>query len=64
LHRAIRNFYDKYGYPISRHINSKWSAEIVYLIMNPLEWLFLVVLYTVDKKPENRIHMQYSELRK
>lgn len=57
FHKAIRNFYDRYGYPISRHINSKWSADIIYLIMKPLEWLFLVVLYTVDKKPENRIHI-------
>ncbi|MCM3735291.1 hypothetical protein M3215_05535 [Bacillus cytotoxicus] len=64
FHKVIRNFYDKYGYPISRHINSKWSADIIYLIMKPLEWLFLIVLYTVDKKPENRIHKQYSELRK
>ena len=64
FHKVIRNFYDKYGYPISRHINSKWSADVIYLLMKPLEWLFLVVLYTVDKKPENRIHMQYSELRK
>ena len=64
FHKVIRNFYDRYGYPISRHINSKWSADIIYLLMKPLEWFFLVVLYTVDKKPENRIHMQYSELRK
>ena len=64
FHKVIRNFYDRYGYPISRHINSKWSADVMYLIMKPLEWFFLVVLYTVDKKPENRIHMQYSELRK
>jgi hypothetical protein len=32
-------------------------------LMKPLEWFFLLVLYTVDAKPENRIHMQYSELR-
>ena len=64
FHKVIRNFYDRYGYPISRHINSKWSADVMYLLMKPLEWFFLVVLYTVDKKPENRIHMQYSELRK
>ncbi|WP_253896261.1 DUF6688 family protein [Solibacillus sp. R5-41] len=64
FHKVIRNFYDRYGYPISRHINSKWSADIIYLLMKPLEWFFIVVLYTVDKKPENRIHMQYSELRK
>lgn len=64
FHKAIRSFYDRYVYPISRHINTKCSADIIYLIMKPLEWLFLVVLYTVDKKLENRIHIQYSELRK
>ena len=63
-HKVIRNFYDKYGYPISKHINTKWSADFVYILMKPLEWFFLFVLYTVDKNPENRIHIQYSELRK
>jgi hypothetical protein len=56
--------YDKYGYPLSKHIQSKWSADIVYLVMKPLEWMFLFVLYIVDQKPENRIHIQYSELTK
>lgn len=27
--------------------------------MKPLEWLFLIVLYSVDTKPENRIAIQY-----
>ncbi|MDM5154953.1 hypothetical protein QUF88_14335 [Bacillus sp. DX1.1] len=63
-HKVIRDFYDKYGYPISQHINTKWSADFIYIIMKPLEWFFLLVLYTVDKNPENRIHIQYSELRK
>ncbi len=63
-HKVIRNFYDKYGYPVSKHINTKWSADFVYILMKPLEWFFLFVLYTVDKNPENRIHIQYSELRK
>ena len=63
LHKRIRHFYDTYGYPISRHIKTKRSADTVYLLMKPLEWFFLLVLYTVDKKPENRINVQYSELR-
>ncbi|QUW20445.1 hypothetical protein JSQ81_11285 [Sporosarcina sp. Marseille-Q4063] len=63
LHKRIRHFYDTYGYPVSRHIKTKRSADIVYLLMKPLEWFFLLVLYTIDAKPENRIHMQYSELR-
>lgn len=59
FHRALRNFYDTYGYPISKHINSAWSADIVYLIMKPLEWIFVFVLYLFDKRPEDRICTQY-----
>ena len=59
FHRAIRNFYDKYGYPISKLIRTAWLADLTYLIMKPLEWIFLIVLYLFDKKPENRIALQY-----
>ncbi|MGT2717203.1 DUF6688 family protein [Streptococcus oricebi] len=30
-----------------------------YLMMKPLEWFFLLVLYLIDIKPENRIALQY-----
>ena len=59
LHRAIRNFYDKTGYPIAKHIKTPLAADIVYIIMKPLEWFFLLVLYLFDTKPENRIATQY-----
>lgn len=58
-HQAIRHFYDRYGYPIARHIRKAWQADLVYLLMKPLEWLFLVYLYLFDQKPENRIAVQY-----
>ena len=64
LHKLIRNIYDRYGYPLSKHINSSWSADLVYIFMKPLEWFFLFILYTVNQNPENRINIQYSELRK
>ncbi|MFC4620030.1 DUF6688 family protein [Camelliibacillus cellulosilyticus] len=63
-HRAIRRLYDHYGYPLSKHIKTARSANVVYLLMKPLEWFFLLILYIVDREPENRIHIQYSELRK
>ncbi len=59
FHRAVRNFYDKYGYPISKWITNPWSADVVYLLMKPLEWVFVIVLYLFDEKPENRICSQY-----
>ncbi|WP_420831467.1 DUF6688 family protein [Paenibacillus sacheonensis] len=59
-HRMIRRLYDSWGYPVSRHIRSQLAADVVYLAMKPLEWFFLLVLYTVDRRPEDRIQAQYS----
>ena len=59
FHRGVRAFYDTYGYPVSKHINSVWSADVVYLMMKPLEWIFVFVLYLFDEKPEDRICIQY-----
>ena len=60
IHKSIRGFYDAYGYPISRHINSAWSADVVYILMKPLEWIFLIILYLTDVNPESRIAKQYE----
>ncbi len=59
FHRRIRNIYDKYGYPLSKKITTPTKADIIYYIMKPLEWIFLVVLYTFDVRPEQRIARQY-----
>ena len=59
FHRFIRSIYDKYGYPIATKIKSPYTADIIYFLMKPLEWCFLIVLYLVDVKPENRIAIQY-----
>ena len=64
LHRAVRNFYDKHGYPVSKHITTKSRADIVYILMKPLELLFITTLYLFDKDPENRIAVQYSEYKR
>lgn len=60
FHRAVRGFYDTFGFPIAKKIRSPYAADAVYVIMKPLEWLFLIVLYLVDVKPENRIAVQYT----
>ena len=60
FHHFVRYIYDKYGFPLSKHINNAWQADIIYILMKPLEWIFLAVLYLFDKKPENRIAIQYT----
>lgn len=59
FHRAVRTTYDTVGYPIARHIHSPYVADAIYVLMKPLEWCFLIVLYLFDAKPENRIAIQY-----
>lgn len=59
FHRAVRHFYDTYGFPVAKLIRTKGAADVVYILMKPLEWVFLVVLYLCDTKPENRIVTQY-----
>lgn len=61
FHKAVRGFYDKFGYPLSRHITTKSRADLVYLLMKPLELIFIITLYTFDTNPENRIAVQYSD---
>ncbi len=64
FHKVVRTVYNNIGYPISKHIKTPFIADMIYFIMKPLEWLFLIVLYLFDKRPENRIAVQYphSEL--
>lgn len=59
FHKRVRHFYDTYGFPVARLIRSRLAADIVYYLMKPLEWLFLIVIYFCDVKPENRIAVQY-----
>lgn len=59
FHKFIRTVYDTYGYPISRHITSPKKADAVYILMKPLEWIFLIFLYVFDVNPEERIRRQY-----
>ncbi len=59
FHGFVRKAYDSTGYPIAKHIKTKKAADIIYIIMKPLEWIFLLVIYLVDVHPEDRIAVQY-----
>ena len=64
FHKAVRSFYDKHGYPLSKLIITQLRADIVYYLMKPLEYIFVLVLYLFDTEPENRIAVQYSEYKR
>ena len=60
FHRVVRKFYDRYGFPVARLIRSRYAADAEYILMKPLEWLFLFVIYSTDTAPEDRIAIQYT----
>ncbi|MEG2427480.1 MAG: DUF6688 family protein [Clostridium sp.] len=64
FHRHLRHVYDTYGFPIARWIHSPYTADCIYFLMKPLEWIFLIVLYCCDINPENRIAIQYLPRRR
>lgn len=59
FHRALRSFYDRYGFPVAKLIRSKYTADLIWFLMKPLEWIFLIVIYLTDVHPEDRIWSQY-----
>lgn len=59
LHHFLRTNYDKYGYNLSQKIKTPAASNITYLLMKPLEWFFLLCLYTFCLYPERKIERQY-----
>jgi len=62
IHRGIRKNYNRVGKMIHRHYHFfaiKWVSDLIYILMKPAEWSFLLTLYIFTRKPENRIAQQY-----
>jgi hypothetical protein len=62
LHKRIRRQYNKVGDVIHRYygiFENKFVSDLIYVLMKPFEWFFLLTIYTFDRKPENRIAKQY-----
>lgn len=62
VHYQIRKRYNRVGDVVHKYytiFNVKIVSDLIYILMKPLEWLFLLTLYIFDKKPENRIASQY-----
>lgn len=60
LHRFIRKNYDRYGYPLSKDINTEFKSNMTFILMKPLEWFFLFYIYVNANKPEQLINEQYA----
>lgn len=61
FHFRIRVLYDKYGYNLSKRINTTFLSSLTYLLMKPMEWFFLICLYLFCINPEQKINRQYAE---
>lgn len=60
FHRLVRYIYDTYGFPLSQHITTSRRSNAVYILMKPLEWMFVVALYLFCCEPEKKIARQYQ----
>ena len=40
-----------------------FAADVVYILMKPLEWVFVIALYLIEEKPEDKIASQYLPLK-
>lgn len=61
-HSAIRHVYDRYGFDLAKRIQTPWAADVVWVLMKPLEWVFLAVIYLCVSYPEDLIAMQYTDI--
>jgi hypothetical protein len=62
MHKIIRRNYDRVGDHIHNNYEvyeTKIVSDFIYLLMKPIEYFFIGVLYLVDADPENRNAMQY-----
>lgn len=59
FHKFVRYVYDKYGYSFSKHINTPFRSNVIYFLMKPLEWFFLINIYLCCIEPEVKINNQY-----
>ncbi len=59
VQKYLRKGYDGLQIPIEKWKEIESVANSLYILIKPLEWVFLVVLYFVEKEPEFKIGKQY-----
>ena len=60
IHQVIRKSYDKYGINLAKRVNNEILSNLTYFLMKPIEWIFLIILYSCYIKPEEIIKKQYK----
>lgn len=62
VHLFVRRPYNSFGRACRQgfqQLRFAWVADVVYVAMKPLEWIFVLALYGAEWQPENRIARQY-----
>ncbi|MFK5971309.1 MAG: hypothetical protein QM487_14485 [Candidatus Marithrix sp.] len=49
IHRKLRLIYNRIGPCIAKRIHYKWQADMIYLLLKPLEWMVRLGLLIVHK---------------
>ena len=60
IHQVIRISYDKYGINLAKRVNNENLSNLTYVLMKPIELVFLIILYSWYIKPEEIIKNQYK----
>lgn len=60
VHKIIRKNYDIYGLNLAKRINNEVLSNLTYILMKPIEWFFLIILYSWYINPEKIINIQYK----
>ncbi len=59
IHRAVRKIYDAVGCPLAKKIHKPIYADFAYIVIKPIEWFALFILYLFYRNPEEHIARQY-----
>ena len=58
IHKVIRRIYNRIGPVIAQQINTKWKADLVCILMKPLEYTFEMLLFLSGKKMKKNIYIK------
>jgi len=63
VQKYLRKKYDGLQISIEKWKSVTLVSNLLYLLIKPMEWIFLLTIYFVDPEPERRIYRQYMDVK-